>query len=109
MQVIKEVQDSPSQSSCHILDFGQSSFVLNFNETLKISTNMTLYGVGAVITCNYSFNMFNHSAIIMVNNVHYFGISGITFIGCPSSLHFENVTHLSINDSYFRYVQCTNS
>ena len=103
MQVIKEVQDSPFQRNCYILEFGQSSIELNVNETLNISTSMILHGIGAMITCNYPPGMFNHSAIIRVNNVQYFGISGITFLGCPSALHFENVTSVSINASDFRY------
>ena len=103
VQVIKGIQDSSSQKNCSVLEFGQSSFELDLNETLNISTNMTLCGAGAIITCIYPYRMFNYSAIIRVTNTHYFGISGITFLGCPSSLHFENVTSISINDSHFRY------
>ena len=104
VQVIKEIHDSPSQWNCSVLEFGQSNFEFDLNESLNVSTNMTLCGAGAVITCSHPYRMFNYSAIIRVTNVHYFGISGITFLGCPSSLHFENVTSLSISDSHFRYV-----
>ena len=103
VQVIKEIQDSPSQKNGCVLEFGQNEFELDLTETLNVSTNMTLCGAGAVIMCNYPYRMFNYSAIIKVTNSHYFGISGITFLGCPSSLHFENVTSISINNSHFRY------
>lgn len=103
VQVIKEIQDSPSQKSCCTLEFGQSKFELDLTKTLNVSTNMTLSGAGAVIACSYPYRVFKHSAIIRVTNTHYFGISGITFLGCPSSLHFENVTSISINNSHFRY------
>ena len=83
VQVIKEIQDSPSQNNCCILEFGQSKLELDLTETLNVSTNMTLCGAGAVVTCSYPYS--NYSAIIRVTNTHYFGISGITFLGCPSS------------------------
>lgn len=102
VQVMKEVEDNSMQRNCYVLKFGQNNFDFNFTETVSISTNITLHGIKTVITCSYPANLFNHSAIIMVKNVHYFGIRGITFLGCPSSLHFENVTRISINDSHFR-------
>jgi len=103
MQVIKGLQDSPLQRNCYIVEFGKNNIELNVSETLNISTSMILHGMGAIVTCSYPPNQFDHSAIIRVNNVQYFGISGITFLGCPSSLSFENVTSISINASHFRY------
>lgn len=103
VQVIEEIQDSSSQRNCYVLDFGQSSFEFDFNVTLNVTTNLTLHGMGAVITCNYPSAVFNFSAIIRITNVQYFGMSGIMFLDCSSSLYFENVTSVSINDSHFRY------
>ena len=103
VQMIKVIQESPSQENCYNFDFGQGSFEFDLNETLNVSANVTLHGMGAIITCSYPSKMFNYSAIIRVTNVQYFGISGIAFIKCPSSLHFENVSSVSINDSHFRY------
>lgn len=103
VQVIEVIQESPSQENCYNFDFGQGSFEFDLNETLNISANITVHGIGAIITCSYPSGMFNYSVIIRVTNVQYFGISGITFLKCPSSLHFENVSSVSINDSHFRY------
>lgn len=103
VQAVKEIQDSPSQGNCNVLEFGQNKFKFEVNETLNVSVNMTLHGMGAIITCNYPSEMFNYSAIIRVTNVQFFGISGITFVECPSSLYFDNVSSVSINDSHFRY------
>ena len=102
LKTIKEIQDSPSQGNCYVIEFGQNDFKFELNETLDVSVNMTLRGLGAIITCSYPPRMFNYSAIIRVTNVKYFGISGMTFLECPSSLYFDNVTSVSINDSHFR-------
>lgn len=61
VQVIKEIQDLPSQKSCCTLEFGQSKFELDLTETLNVSTNMTLSGAGAVIACSYPYRVFKHS------------------------------------------------
>ena len=104
VQTIKEMQDSPSQGNCYVLEFAENNFKFEVNETLNVTVNMTLHGMGTIVTCNYPSGMFNYSAIISVTNVQYFGISGITFVECPSSLYFDNVSSVSINDSHFRYI-----
>jgi len=102
-QVIKMIQDSPSQNN-YVLEFGQSTFKFDYNKTINVTANMILHGAGTVISCTYPYGTFNHSAIIRVTNTQHFGISGITFLECPSSLYFENISSISINDSHFRYV-----
>ena len=102
VQTIKEMQDSPSQGNCYVLEFAENNFKFEVNETLNVTVNMTLHGMGTIVTCSYPSGMFNYSAIISVTNVQYFGISGITFVECPSSLYFDNVSSVSINDSHFR-------
>jgi len=103
IQKLLQVDDLPLQNDCYVLEL-QEDIELTLSVPINISNSMVLYGNGATVKCNFLSNTFNYSALIDVRNVSYFEISNITFVECPSSLRFHDVTTIMILDSHFRYV-----
>ncbi|XP_065899024.1 uncharacterized protein [Dysidea avara] len=101
MQKLEQVNDIPLQNNCYVLEL-QEDIELTLNATINISNSMALYGNGATVKCNFLSNTFNYSALINVRNVSYFEINNITFVECPSSFRFHDVTTVMIRESHFR-------
>ena len=103
IQKLQQVNDVPLQNDCYVLKL-HGDIELTLNVTINISNSMALYGNGATLMCNFPSSTFNYSALINVRNVSYFEINDITFVKCPSSIRFYDVTTVIILESHFRYV-----
>jgi len=103
IETLQEIQRSSLQNVCYSLLFDFNAIIeLSLNQTFTVSSNVSLQGNNTTVKCNRPFP-YNYSGIINVNNVENFVITGLSFIGCPSTfIRFENVSNITILGSNFR-------